>query len=180
MSSLGTRIVKASDRFYGRLRHPAAKQAASSEPTASDFAALRGEKYCLLVSYRRSGEPVPTPVWFGLDGEERLYVHTEADAAKVKRVRANERVLVAPASARGKPTGPLAEGRARVLAANEEARAERAIQSNYGLGRKLYEGMGAPMGVHMVYLEVTPALASAPATQPASRQGSAAEGGSEA
>jgi hypothetical protein len=64
-------------------------------------------------------------------------------------------VRVAPASVRGKPTGPLAEGTARVLAAEDEARAERAIQSNYGLGRKLYEGMGGPLGAQMVYLEVT-------------------------
>jgi hypothetical protein len=155
VSALGQRLVEASDRFYDRMRHPAAQAAARGEPTAVGFDSLRGHKYCLLVSFKRSGEPVPTPVWFGLDADGRLYVHTGADAAKVKRVRANSRVRVAPASVRGKPTGPLAEGTARVLAAEDEARAERAIQSNYGVGRKLYEGMGGPLGAQMVYLEVT-------------------------
>lgn len=166
MSSFGQRLVKLSDRFYHRMRHPAAQQAARGEATAQGFDALRGHKYCLLISYRRSGEPVPTPVWFGLDGDGRLYVRTEADAVKVKRIRANPRVRVAACSARGKPTGPLAEGSARVLSPAEEARAEPAIQSNYGLGRKIYEGMGTPLGVKMVYLEVSPAPEAAVPPQP--------------
>ncbi|HEY0517818.1 MAG TPA: PPOX class F420-dependent oxidoreductase [Solirubrobacteraceae bacterium] len=153
---IGQRLVKLSDRFYDRMRDPQAKEAARGEPTAQGFDALRGASYCLLVSYRRSGEPMPTPVWFGLDAESRLYVRSEADAAKVKRIRANSRVLVAPANSRGKPTGPLAEGLARVLPKDEEARAEQALRSNYGLGRRLYEGMSVPLGVDSVYLEVTP------------------------
>jgi PPOX class probable F420-dependent enzyme len=144
------------DRFYDRMRHRDAFTAARAEPTVHGFDALAGQKYCLLISFRRSGEPVPTPVWFGLDDGGRLFVHTEADAAKVKRIRADARVRVAPATSRGKPTGPLAGGLARVLAADEEAHAESALEANYGLGRRLYEGMSQPLGVHTVYLEVTP------------------------
>jgi PPOX class probable F420-dependent enzyme len=144
------------DRVYDRLRHGEAFAAAREEPTAHGFDALRGHKYCLLISFRRSGEPVPTPVWFGLDEEGRLFVRTEADAAKVKRIRADGRVRVAPATSRGKPTGPLAEGVGRVLGADEEGHAESALQANYGLGRRLYEGLSEPLGVHTVYLEVTP------------------------
>jgi PPOX class probable F420-dependent enzyme len=154
--SMGQRLVELSDRFYDRMRDPQALVAAREGATARGFAALRGESYCLLVTYRRSGEPVPTPVWFGLDDAGRaLYVRTGSDAGKVKRVRADPRVLVGPANARGKPSGPLAEGSARVLAGAEQPRAERVLQSNYGLGRRLYEGMSGPLGVDSVYLEVT-------------------------
>jgi PPOX class probable F420-dependent enzyme len=154
--SAGQRLVKLSDRFYDRMRDPQAAVAARDGASAHGFDALRASKYCLLVTYRRSGEPVPTPVWFGLDEAGRaLYVRTGSDAAKVKRVRANPRVLVGPASSRGKPTGPLAEGSARVLAGADAPRAERVLQSNYGLGRRLYEGMSGPLGVDTVYLEVT-------------------------
>ena len=144
------------DRFYDRMRHRDAFAAAREEPSVHGFHGLRGHKYCLLISFRRSGEPVPTPVWFGLDADGRLFVRTEADAAKVKRIRADPRVRIAPATSRGKPTGSLAEGRARVLTGDEEARAERTLKANYGLGRRLYEGVSGPMGVHTVYLEVTP------------------------
>jgi PPOX class probable F420-dependent enzyme len=156
MSVLGKRLAKLSDRFYDRMRHRDAFAAARAGPAAQGFQALRGAKYCLLVSFRRSGAPVPTPIWFGLDDEGRLFVRTDADAGKVKRIRANDRVLVAPATVRGKPTGPLAEGVARVLPATEEERAERALRANYGLGRRLYEGMSEPLGVPTVYVEVTP------------------------
>jgi uncharacterized protein len=159
MSALGERLVKASDRMYDRLRDPAAFTAARGEASAPDFAALRGAKYCLLVTYRRSGEPVPTPVWFGLDSEGRLYVRTEARGGKAKRIRANPAVKVAPATQRGAPTGPLADGNARVLGPGDEQRAERALRANYGVGRRLYEAMGKPLGVPLVYLEVTPAAA---------------------
>ena len=107
--SAGNRAARAADGFYDRIRHPDAALAARAGAGTQGFAALRGHKYCLLVTYRRSGEPVPTPVWFGLDeAGDALYVRTESRAGKVKRIRANPRVLVGPASARGKPTGPLA------------------------------------------------------------------------
>jgi PPOX class probable F420-dependent enzyme len=177
MSGFGRRLVELSDRFYDRVRDPAARTAARGEATASDFAALRGAKYCLLVSYKRSGEPVATPVWFGLDEQGRVYVRSVADAAKVKRIRANARVLIAPASSRGRPTGPLAAGTARVLPREEEQRAESALRANYGLGRTLYEGMSGPLGVDSVYLEVTPAGAAQRREAPPTGTASAPDAG---
>jgi PPOX class probable F420-dependent enzyme len=141
---------------YDRVRHPDSAAAAQAGPSASGFGALRGHEYALLVTYRRSGEPVPTPVWFGLDGSDRLYVKTGAAAAKVKRVRANPRVLVGPSDARGKPLGPLAPGAGRVVGEHERQHAESVLSSSYGLGRRIYErvaGARAPSD----YLEVTPA-----------------------
>ena len=118
---------------------------------------MRGHKYCLLVTYKRSGEAVPTPVWFGL-GDGKLYVRSEADVAKVKRIRNNPEVRVAPCTMRGKPLGPPAEGRARVLdQSGDRQRAEAALQANYGLGRKIYERAGGAFGIETVYLEITPA-----------------------
>src|SRR4029077_17923432 len=77
MSSFGERLAKLSNRLYDQMRHGDAYTAARGEATAHGFDALRGHKYCLLVTYRRSGDAVPTPVWFGLDAEGKLYVRTE-------------------------------------------------------------------------------------------------------
>src|SRR5215212_5256428 len=110
------------------IRHRQAFEVTDAEATGFDH--LAGHKHCLLVTFRRSGEPVPTPVWFGLDGG-RVYARSEERVGKVKRIRANPRVLVAPCDNRGKPLGPAAEGRARILPAAEEDTAERAIQSNF-------------------------------------------------
>ncbi|HXB14227.1 MAG TPA: PPOX class F420-dependent oxidoreductase [Solirubrobacteraceae bacterium] len=142
--------------IYDRIRNPESAAAARAGAGASGFGALRDRKYALLVTYRRSGEAVPTPVWFGLEGAERLYVRTGADAAKVKRLRADARVLVGPSDARGKPLGPLAPGTGRVVEPAERPHAEAVLRSSYGLGRLLYEriiGDRSPS----TYLEVTPA-----------------------
>ncbi|HUH81030.1 MAG TPA: PPOX class F420-dependent oxidoreductase [Solirubrobacteraceae bacterium] len=156
MSPVGERLAKLSDRFYDRMRDAGAFTVARSQPTATDFEALRGHKYALLVTFRRSGEAVPTPVWFGLDSAGAMYVRTEGGSGKAKRIRANHRVRVAPSSARGKPCGPLAAGTARVLAPDESEPAERALKSNYGLGRRLYERTLGSGATDAVYLEVVP------------------------
>jgi len=149
-------VASLPNRFYHWIRHPSARSLAGQQ-TVSGFEHLRGHKYCLLVTHKRSGEAVPTPVWFGL-GDGKLYVRSEADVAKVKRIRNDPRVRVAPCSVRGKPLGPPAEARARVLEQPDDCeRAEAALQANYGLGRKVYERAGGAFGVETVYLEIASA-----------------------
>jgi PPOX class probable F420-dependent enzyme len=145
------------NRFYDRIRHAAARSLAGERRTVSGFDHLQGHKYCLLVTYKRTGEPVPTPVWFGL-ADGRLYVRSDANAAKVKRIRNDPRSRVAPCTLRGKPLGPPAEGRGRILdQQSESGMAEAALRANYGLGRRIYEAASDALGTKTVYLEVTPA-----------------------
>ena len=112
-------------------------------------------KRSLLVTYRRDGTPVPTPVW-AAEADGRLYVRTERTAGKVKRLRRDSRMLVAPCTVRGKPLGAPFEARARTLQAEEEPLAERALATRYGLGRALFERAMDIMRVDMGYLEITP------------------------
>jgi len=106
------------------------------------------------VSYKHDGEAVPTPVWFGVDEQGRLYFRSFTSAAKLRRLENDPRVLIAPCTMRGKPLGPSAPGTARILDEHDE-HAEAAIQSNYGLFRRTYESTaGAAEGR---YVEVTTA-----------------------
>jgi PPOX class probable F420-dependent enzyme len=109
------------------------------------------------VTFKRDGSGVPTPVWFGLDDRGRMYFRTGAEVAKVRRIRNDARVLVAPCSVRGKPVAGSVEGTARVISAGEKDHAEAAIQSNYGLGRRLYESAADAVGGDEAYVEVVPA-----------------------
>jgi uncharacterized protein len=153
-----SRITALTDALYLRMRHRDAWSSATARPAPAEegFSSLSGRKYCLLTTFRRNGDPVPTPVWFGLAGG-RLYFHSESSVGKMKRIRNEPRVLVAPCTVRGKPLGSPAEGRARVLGEDEAASAERAIAANYGLFRRIYEAGGSRLPVDMVYVEVTPA-----------------------
>jgi PPOX class probable F420-dependent enzyme len=99
---------------------------------------------------------VPTPVW-AAEADGLLYVRSERTAGKIKRLRRDARVLVAPCTVRGKPLGSPFEATARMLPSQEESVAERALARRYGLGRALFEWAIDRMRVDMCYLEITPA-----------------------
>jgi len=150
--SLAERLARASDRVYDRMRSPQATHVAEAAPTGS-LLDLRGHKYCVLVTYKKSGEAVPSALWFGT-GNDKVYFQTGATSAKVKRIRRNPQVRVAPATMRGRPLAAPFVGTARVLSSEEGHEAERWLQANYGLGRRLYSRFGDR--VAYVYVEVTP------------------------
>jgi PPOX class probable F420-dependent enzyme len=116
---------------------------------------IRECKRSLLVTYRRDGTPVPTPAW-AAEAQGRLYVRSERASGKVKRLRYDARMLVAPCTAQGRPLGSPLEARVRVLPDAEEPAAERALASRYGLGRWLFELAMDLLRVDMCYLEITP------------------------
>src|SRR5262247_4170202 len=78
------------------------------------FSDLDGEAYISLATFRRDGRAVPTPVWFARRGE-RLYVFTENDAGKVKRLRNGPRARVAACNVRGRLRGDWIEARGRLV-----------------------------------------------------------------
>ncbi|HST32352.1 MAG TPA: PPOX class F420-dependent oxidoreductase [Solirubrobacteraceae bacterium] len=124
-------------------------------PRSGAVEQVAAHKRALLVTYRRDGTPVPTPVW-AAPGGGRLYVRSERDAGKLKRLHNDARLLVAPCTVRGKPLGAPLEARARMLAPAEEAVAERALAARYGFGRELFERTMDLLRVDMCFLEITP------------------------
>lgn len=96
------------------------------------FDHLRRESYIDLVTYRKTGAPVHTPVWFA-EHDGRLYVMTRSDSGKFKRIRNNPRVEVSPSTIRGRRTGPPVAAMAK-LAADPDA-ARRSIRKKYLLAR---------------------------------------------
>lgn len=130
-------------------------------PHSGSIAEIRACKRSLLVTYRRDGTPVPTPVW-AAEAEGRLYVRTERTAGKVKRLRNDPRLLVAPCTVRGRPLGAPLEATARMLAIEDEPLAERVLAARYGLGRAIFEWSMDALRVDMGYLEITPGAWKSP------------------
>ena len=73
-----------------------------------------GHQYLNIETYRKSGAAVRTPVWFVRQGEA-LYVWTQPDSGKVKRIRNNPRVRIAPRKADGTPLGPWVPAQAAIV-----------------------------------------------------------------
>jgi hypothetical protein len=90
------------------------------------FAAFAGHKYLNLETFKKSGEGVKTPVWFAeapaadLDSNAaKLYVYTIGVSGKVKRIRNNPQVKIAPCDMRGNPKGDWADARAEIVTGAE-------------------------------------------------------------
>lgn len=98
-----------------------------------------GKAQCIvLTTFRKSGQAVTTPVWF-TQSHGTIYVETDADAGKLKRLRHTARVTLAPSTYNGKVTGAVSAGQARILTQPLECRAaSTALAKKYGVMRPLF------------------------------------------
>jgi PPOX class probable F420-dependent enzyme len=97
---------------------------------------LAEAKYLSLTTFRGDGTPVATPVWLVRDGDH-LYVMTESGSGKVKRIRANSTVELAPCDMRGSIKGDCVSGHAVIQDAAGTAATIKKISKRYGLMFKL-------------------------------------------
>ena len=102
------------------------------------FEAFAGHKYLNLETFKKSGEGVKTPVWFAAEpsarlnsGGAKLYLYTIGVSGKVKRVRNNPRVKIAPCDMRGRVLGEWVEARAEIVTGEEAARGTRLLNKKY-------------------------------------------------
>ena len=93
---------------------------------ASPLLDLGDESFVSLTTFRRSGERVSTPVWILRDGDA-LIVTTPVESGKVKRLRNNSAVELAPCSRMGK-----VDESAPVVAASAEILEDPADVERYG------------------------------------------------
>lgn len=121
----------------------------------TDLDELAAEKYVLLTTFRRDGRAVPTPVWAVRDGDA-LAVWTAADSGKVKRIRRDGTVTVAPCDVRGRPHGPAVRGYARLCDPAGTQRIRDLVKQKYRLlgrltllGSRLRRGERGTVGVRV-------------------------------
>lgn len=98
-------------------------------------------KYILLTTFRRDGTAVPTPVWFVRQGDV-LLITTDGTSGKVKRLRANPRVTIAPCDMRGRPKGDGVEATAELVDAAATEQITAAVARRYGLIGRLMTRRG--------------------------------------
>ena len=107
------------------------------------FATLARAKYVTITTFRRTGEPVSTPIWIVPDPDgQKLYGFSGAGAGKIKRLGRNPSVRVAPCDMRGRPYGPAREGVGMVLPESEAGRIERLLNRKYPVAGRLLRWYG--------------------------------------
>ncbi len=86
--------------------------------------------YISLTTFRKNGDPVATPVWVAREGDS-LFVITEDNSGKIKRLRNNSSVLIAPCDVRGRLTGDAFGGTAAVIDGERIAAVKRLMAAKY-------------------------------------------------
>lgn len=103
-------------------------------PSAAEgyFAPVSGATYILLTTFRRTGQPVGTPVHVVTDQDGQVaYFRTWDPTGKSKRLRHTAAVEIAPATIRGRPLGPSLRARACLLTGEESGHAARLLAARH-------------------------------------------------
>lgn len=102
------------------------------------FDAFRDKKYLSLETFKKSGEGVKTPLWFAAEpatdlagNEARLYIYTIGNTGKVKRIRNNHNVKIAPCTIRGEVLGEWTSAIVDILSGEDSRRAMRLLNKKY-------------------------------------------------
>ena len=121
--------------------------------TTTAFPHLQNHTYMNLTTYRKSGVAVTTPVWFAQEGD-KLYVFTAGESGKVKRIRNNGTVEVAPCTASGKALGESQSAIARLLSPEEGKRADAIVTRKYGWQKRIFGLLGMIRRTQPFYIEI--------------------------
>lgn len=124
----------------------------------SPFAYLVPEQYIALKTFRKSGAGISTPVWFAFDpnDDRKLYVTTDEQSGKVKRLRNNAHVQLAPCNTSGKVHGPEIDANAAVVAPADYARVNTILAKRFGILYQLFSIFSTIRRTPRTYLEITP------------------------
>jgi hypothetical protein len=106
---------------------------------------LESEKCISLETYRKNNESVQTPVWFVIK-DDLIYVVTRDQTGKIKRLRNNQQVKIATCTIRGKVTGELVSGTAKILTEEETQDAVKWRDKKYGFMAKIAKFLSKSKG----------------------------------
>ena len=105
--------------------------------SSSRLAQFSGQKYLSLETFRKNGIGVRTPVWFAASADPAqdphavFYVYTLADSGKIKRIRNNPRVRIAPCSASGRVRSEWIDAEAKLATSLESENGQHLLKKKY-------------------------------------------------
>ncbi|MFM8426768.1 MAG: PPOX class F420-dependent oxidoreductase [Chloroflexota bacterium] len=115
---------------------------------------FKNQQYINLETYRKNGVGVKTPVWFAQDGDT-LRVWTSNGSGKVKRIRRDGSVRIAPSTATGEPTGEWTSANVVILESDEDLKhTNELFYKKYGWLFNMFAALGKIRGGSFITLKV--------------------------
>ena len=88
-------------------------------------------KYINIETYKKDGTGVRTPIWF-IIYQGLIFFRTDAKSGKVKRIRNNPHVRIAPCDIRGNVRGNWYDGKVRFADSAESTIVYSMVNKKYG------------------------------------------------
>jgi uncharacterized protein len=110
---------------------------------------FENESYLNLETYRKNGHPIVTPVWFIIKNND-IFVVTREKTGKVKRIKNNSVVRVAPCNFRGVLKGMWTPGTARFVDSQEKSDILKRRSKKYGIKAKIANILSIRKGNYVV------------------------------
>jgi PPOX class probable F420-dependent enzyme len=104
--------------------------------TNNNVSQFLNQKYINLETYRRNGQAVRTTVWFVMDAGT-IYIRTDMNSGKVKRIKNNPNIRITPSGARGQLKGKWIEGKIKMAGSLELEHANQLLEQKYGIQGKI-------------------------------------------
>ena len=99
--------------------------------SADNLSELSKYKYITIETFRINGAGVRTPIWF-IIYQGLIYFRTDVKSGKVKRIRNNPHVRIAPCDIRGNLKGNWFDGKVKFADSAESSIVYSMIDKKYG------------------------------------------------
>jgi PPOX class probable F420-dependent enzyme len=112
------------------------------------------KQYLNLETFRKNGAGVKTPVWF-VENNGKLFIITGSESGKIKRIRNNSTVNIAPCKVGGDVLGTWVKTQARIIDDSTGIQeVNKLLDKKYGLMKKLFELGGSRNREKSIAIEV--------------------------
>ncbi len=113
------------------------------------------QQYLNLETFRKNGAGVKTPVWF-VENVGSLFVRTDAASAKVKRIRNNPQVSIAPCKVDGAILSDWMKATASIVNEEEiDCKIDSLLGKKYGVLKFLFSLSAYIQGRKYTIIEIT-------------------------
>jgi len=102
----------------------------------AENSSFENTSYINLETYRKDKQGVKTPVWF-VQENNTIYVVTKEKTGKVKRIKNNSEVKIAPCDYKGAIRGTWVSGRAYLVDSLEKNKILKSRNNKYGFRAKI-------------------------------------------
>lgn len=114
---------------------------------------LSNFKYINIETFKKNGFGVRTPIWF-IIYQGVVYFRTDSKSGKVKRIRNNPHVRIAPCDIRGNLKGTWFDGKAKFADSKESSIVFSMIDKKYGFITALIRSFNKIRGTNPIAMAI--------------------------